>query len=64
MEPFSVEITLDPKGVRAVRIFGKGWQQREAYAFLERVGPLIEQLDALAKAASVAPETPPEGRLQ
>ena len=55
MQPFSVEIALDGGGVRAVRVYGKCWEQPQAYALLERIGPLIQQLDALAKE-----ESPPE----
>ena len=55
MQPFSIEIALDCGGVRAVRVYGKGWEQKQAYALLERIGPLIQQLDALLRG-----ESPPE----
>jgi hypothetical protein len=47
---FSVEITLDVKGVRSVRILGKDWSHGvEAHALLQRLNPLIRKLDAEAK---------------
>ena len=53
---FSVEITVDPNGVKAVRIVGKSWQQHEAYALLDRISAVIEQLDAAAKGTTVSSE--------
>jgi hypothetical protein len=55
MQPFSIEIALDGGGVRAVRVYGKCWEQPQAYALLERIGPLIQQLDVLVRG-----ESPPE----
>jgi hypothetical protein len=53
MERFSIEITLDAEGVRGVRVFGKDWEHgAAAYALLRRVGPVIQQLDALAKSSA------------
>lgn len=50
MQRFSIEITIDAAGVRAVRIYGKDWEQSaQAYALLERVSSLIQKLDAIAK---------------
>jgi hypothetical protein len=47
---FSVEITLDMKGVRSVRVLGKDWDQSvQAHALLQRISPLIQQLDAEVK---------------
>ncbi len=65
MLPFSIEIALDGGGVRAVRVYGKGWEQQQAYALLERIGPLIQQLDALLRGES-PPErpVPTKGRVQ
>jgi len=57
MQPFSIEIALDGGGVRAVRVYGKCWEQPQAYALLEKIGPLIQQLDALVKGKPL-PEGP------
>jgi hypothetical protein len=48
--PFTVEIRLDTGGVRSVRVLGKDWEQgSEAHALLQRLSPLIQQLDTTAK---------------
>jgi hypothetical protein len=50
LEGFSIDITIDAGGVRAVRVQGKDWGQSAcAYALLGRLSPLIQQLDATAK---------------
>jgi hypothetical protein len=56
-QPFSIELIINSKGVQAVRIYGDDWEQPRAYAILERVGPLLKQLDALVKGKSL-PEGP------
>jgi hypothetical protein len=49
---FSIEITLGTDGVRAVRVLGKDWNQSaDAHALLQRLSPLIQKLDAVAKGA-------------
>jgi len=50
MEKFSIEITVDGRGVRAVRLYGNDWEKSaKAYALLGRIGCLIRQLDIAAK---------------
>lgn len=63
MQQFSIEITVDTSGVRAVRIYGKSWEHSTAaYELLERLGPLIQQVDDVAKAACLSvPPLPPDG---
>lgn len=56
MGTWSIEIALDSNGLRTVRIYGKSWEQPEAYALLGRLGPSLQQLHALVTA-----ETFPEG---
>lgn len=52
---FSVEITLDVTGVLSVRILGKDWDQgAKAHALLQRLNPLIRELDAEAKRRDIA----------
>lgn len=67
MRQFSIEITVDTGGVQAVRIYGESWEHSTAaYDLLERLGPLIQQVDAVAKAArlSVPPLSPDGGAVQ
>ncbi len=49
--PFSIEITLDSTGVRTVKVLGEGWGEKSAgaHALLQRLSPLIQQLDAEAR---------------
>jgi hypothetical protein len=47
--PFSIEVVINSKGVQAVRIYGDDWEQPRAYALLQRIGPFIKKLDALAR---------------
>jgi len=55
---FSVEITLDTRGVRSVRVLGKDWDQSaQAHALLQRISPLIQQLDAEVKRGASSKET-------
>lgn len=50
MEKFSIQITLDGGGVRAVRVFGETWERGSAaYELLGRVGRVIQRLDEVAK---------------
>jgi hypothetical protein len=47
---FSIEIILDQMGVRSVRVLGTDWEHSaDAHALLQRLSPLIQQLDAQAK---------------
>lgn len=47
---FSVEILLDTGGVRSVRVLGEDWSQSAAaHALLQRLSPLIQELDAVAR---------------
>jgi hypothetical protein len=47
---FSIEITLNLTGVLSVKVLGSGWEQSaDAHALLQRLSPLIQQLDAEAK---------------
>ena len=56
---FSVEITLDMRGVRSVRVLGKDWGHgAEAHALLQRLSPLIQQLDAEVKRGAPPKEEP------
>jgi len=65
MQPFSIEIALDGGGVRAVRVYGKCWEQPQAYALLERIGPVIKQLDVVVKGEAVLRRREaPEGSVQ
>jgi len=57
MGTWSIEIALDPNGLRTVRIYGKTWEQPQVYALLGRLGPSLQQLHALVKAESF-PEGP------
>jgi hypothetical protein len=53
--PFSVEILLDTGGVRSVRVLGKDWgHSAEAHSLLQRLSPLIQELDVAAKCDSGA----------
>jgi hypothetical protein len=55
---FSIEITLDTKGVRSVRVLGKDWDHgAQAHALLQRISPLIQQLDAEVKRGASSKET-------
>jgi hypothetical protein len=56
---FSVEITLDLSGVRSVRVLGKNWDQSaQAHVLLQRLSPLIQQLDAEVKRGASPKEAP------
>jgi hypothetical protein len=58
--PFSVEILLDPGGVRSVRVLGKDWtHSAEAHSLLQRLSPLIQKLDESAKSGA-GTNRPPE----
>ncbi len=62
---FSVEITLDTGGVRSVRVLGKNWDQSaQAHALLQRISPLIQQLDAVVKREASPKETRDTGVVQ
>jgi hypothetical protein len=62
---FSVEITLDTGGVRSVRVLGKNWDQSaQAHALLQRISPLIQQLDAEVKREASPKETRDTGVVQ
>jgi hypothetical protein len=56
-QSFSIELIINSKGVQAVRIYGDDWEQPRAYAILERVGPLLKQLDALVRGEAVGEGT-------
>ena len=55
--PFSIQVTIDAEGVQGVRVIGEDWEQPRAYAILERVGPLLKQLDALVRGEAVGEGT-------
>jgi hypothetical protein len=55
--PFSIQVTIEAEGVQGVRVIGDSWEQPRAYALLEEIGPLIQQLDALVKGKPL-PEGP------
>lgn len=46
---FHIEIELDEKGVQAVRVVGDRWDQRTAYELVDRLSPILDQIDRLAK---------------
>ena len=51
--PFSIQVTINSKGVQGMKVLGDGWEQPQAYALLEKIGPLVQQLDALVRGESV-----------
>ncbi|MCI0622307.1 MAG: hypothetical protein L0387_11685 [Acidobacteria bacterium] len=58
-----LEIEVTEKGVRAVRVFGDGWEQSQrALMLLNRVQPLVKALDGAARGDIQTPDTKP-GRL-
>jgi len=61
---FHIEIKLDDKGVQAVRVVGDRWDQRSAYELVDRLSPILDQIDRLAKGRSQSETTPQKGRLQ
>jgi len=61
---FHIEIKLDDKGVQAVRVVGNRWEQRSAYELVDRLSPILDQIDRLAKAHSRSESPPQKRRLQ
>ena len=46
----TIEITVSFEGVQAVRVYGRDWQDgAAAYALLDHLSPLIQQIDSVAK---------------
>ena len=63
--PFSIQVTIDSEGVQAVKVIGDSWEQPQAYALLERIGPVIKQLDVVVKGEAVLRRREaPEGSVQ
>ena len=55
----TIEICVSFQGVQAVRIYGKDWEDgAPAYSLLQRLSPLIRQLDSLAKQEEMASISP------
>ena len=52
IDSYSVEITLNTRGVRSLRVLGKDWDgSGDIHAFLQHLSPFIQKLDAAAKIA-------------
>ena len=58
----TIEISVGLGGVQAVRVYGKDWEDGgTAYALLQRLSPLIQDLDSAAKQEDSF-GAPPDGR--
>jgi len=62
---FSIEIVLGSDGVRSVRVLGRDWDQStDAHALLQRLSPLIQKLDVVAKSDRETPSAGDLGSIQ